>query len=80
MKAFCYVRMCRPSSFSSEKTHSQCLIRACMQLESPLSRDPTASCAHPFVWLEKTAIASSGRIMKDLVPTVDKCGGYTEIQ
>lgn len=79
-QSLCYMRMYWSSFFSREKTHSQYLIRVSTQLENPLSGHPTASCTHPFMWLEKTAIASSGRIMKDLVPMVDKCGRYTEMQ
>ena len=68
------------SFFSSENIHSQALVKAATQLKKPLSRDPTASCTHPFARLEKTSIANIVRIMKDPVPMVDKCGRYTAIQ
>lgn len=73
-----YKRIHWSSFFSSEKAHSQCLVRIITPLlESSLCTAPTASLPYHFVRHEKTA--TSGRIMKDLVPLVDECGGNTDV-
>lgn len=39
----------------------------------------TCYSSYPTAWLVKIATAAGG-IMKDLVLSADKCGGYTEMQ